>query len=225
MATALVQQDGSLVDSGKALEPVRARLREALDYRRRNFEGTWQSNLAFASGNQWMVYDRNTRTLRRIQDVDPAYAGRELYTADAITEYRETAIGELGNDDDRPQLLLQRDDEISEEYQNALNRGLGYGWDYEIHADEVIDQCDQFTLDLGTAAIRCKWEPTHGKIRGELPYINGQPAYGAEGRAAVAEAAAAGKVVPIKEVPEGRLCWEALSAFNILVPPGIPHEM
>jgi hypothetical protein len=59
---------------------------------------------------------------QRIQDVDPKYADADLYAFDVINEYRTHALGELASDDDRPELLLQREDESSEDFQAQLNR-------------------------------------------------------------------------------------------------------
>jgi hypothetical protein len=223
---ALTQSDGTLVDSRDALTPVRDRINQGLEHRRRNFEGVWQSSLAFAAGKQWLVWDRDIRALRRIQDVDARYRGTELYQADIITEYRTTALGELSSDDDRPQLLLARDDEMAEEYQAQANRALAYAWDHEVHADEALEECDSLMLDLGTAAIRCRYDGTAGPVRQpDVPHQNGQPILDLEqARAYVADQQAAGRSANLGPINRGQTVWEPLSAFNLVVPPGISNE-
>ena len=101
---------------------------------------------------------------------------RELYTTDVITEYRTTALGELGSDDDRPELLLRRDDQPSEDFQKQLNRAIGWGWDYEWRGDEVLNEVRRLCIDLGTAAVRCRFDPTVGPLLAEqVPHLNGEP--------------------------------------------------
>src|SRR6266498_1176159 len=162
MATlALVGPDGELTDGDKETKAVKDRIRQGREYRKQ-FEPTWRVNMAFAAGEHYLVFDDNTRTLRRIQDVDPKYKGREQYSADIITEYRTTVLGELGSDDDRLELLLQHDDTAAEDFQAQINRALGFGWDNEIHADEVLAEVDRLCLDLGTAAIQCRYDVDAG---------------------------------------------------------------
>src|SRR5438034_672911 len=139
-------------------------------------EAGWQLSLAYAAGKQWLGWHDRTRTLRTIAELDPRYKGRELYTADAITEYRTTALGELGSDNDRPQLLLRRDDAVSDMYQSQLNRAVSYGWDHEWHGDDVLAQVDRFVVDLGTAAVRCRYDPAAGPLVADsVPHVAGRP--------------------------------------------------
>jgi hypothetical protein len=226
MSGVALVEDGQYSDAQSATQDIRTRIRDAQDWRRRNFELTWQSNLAFASGNHWLVADRNTRSLRRIQDVDPRYRGLELYQADVITEYRTTALGELSSDDDRPQLLLQRDDEASEEFQQQLNRAVGYAWDYECNTDRVLEEVDALTLDLGTAAIRCRFDPTQGPVmQDQVPHRDGQPVLDpTEARDYVANQQEQGLSAGLRTIRRGLITLEALSAFNLLVPPGVSNE-
>src|SRR5512139_3393771 len=101
----LAVDDGVLIGAQELTREVRDTLQHARDDRKR-FEPTWHSSLAFAAGKFWLKWDINRRSLT----FPPELANRELYTADVITEYRTTALGELGSDDDRPELLLRRDD-------------------------------------------------------------------------------------------------------------------
>src|SRR5438445_10205906 len=105
---AVTAPDGTVALSDDALRPVKDALRSAKDDRKR-FEATWQSNLAYAAGKFWLKWDRNQRKLVLPTD----FYDKEWYSTDVITEYRTTALGELGSDDDRPELLLRRDDQPS----------------------------------------------------------------------------------------------------------------
>jgi hypothetical protein len=221
---ALADTNGEMTMLDTSLKPVRDQIRRARDYRRLYFEPTWQLNLAYASGKHWLGWHDQTRTLRRIQELDRRYRGRELVTADIITEYRTTALGELGSDNDRPNLLLRRDDQISENYQDALNRAVGYGWEHEWDGDNVLAQVDQFIVDLGTAAVRCRYDPEQGPVAiDNAPYMNGRPVLNPD-EATQLFANGPNPDVTMGPVNKGRICWEPLSAFNILVPQGVTHE-
>lgn len=196
---------------------------------RRPLEPTWLSNLAFAAGKHWLMWHETSRQLR----LPPELAGKELYTADVISEYRMTALGELGTEDDRPQLLLVgAGDHWQEEFQKGLNRAVAHGWEHEWYGDEVLAEIDRLTIDLGTAGARCRWDPDEGGPRRtkegsavQAPYRNGQPILDPEqARSYVADTAAGGGQADIRTLNEGRICWEPLSAFNILPPPGVPNE-
>jgi hypothetical protein len=221
---AIARDDGQLTDGANPeVKKVRDRIREAREHRKK-YEGIWHSNLAWAAGKHWLVWDTNSRVLRRIQDVNPAYRNRELYSVDLITEYRTTVLGELGSDDDRPELLLHQDDETAEDFQAQVNKALGYGWDFEFDADVALAEADRLCLDLGTSAIRCRFDPTKGKPRPEqVPFYQGKPILKEEdARALFSEGPRPD--VTLQQINEGRITWEPLSAFNILPPPGITHE-
>src|SRR5215831_9110055 len=176
MTSLAVAENGQLNPLEALAKPIRDRIRQARTYRRTYMEPTWQLNLAYASGKQWLGWDDAARTLRSIQQLDSRYKGRELYTADVITEYRTTALGELGSDNDLPQLLLRSEDQSSEEYQAQLNRALEYGWDHEWDADDVLAQVDRFVVDLGTAAVRCRYDPAQGPVVADsVPHLQGLP--------------------------------------------------
>lgn len=224
MARPRVMEEGRIAqDPVRILRPIRDRIRQAREHRKQ-FEPTWQVNLAFASGKHWLAWDREWRTLRRIQDIDPAYKGRELYTADLITEYRTTVLGELGSDDDRPELLLQRDDTASEDFQQQVNRALGYGWDFEFDADEALAEVDRMMLDLGTAGMRCRFDPGFGDVLAEnIPTQNGRPVFDME-QATELMGGGPRPDVAMQDIRQGRIVWEPLSSFNLLPPPGVTHE-
>jgi hypothetical protein len=221
---ALADTNGQMTLLEPMVKPIRERIRQGRDYRRRFFEPGWQTNLAFASGQHWLVWHGQTRTLRTIQELDPRYKGRELVTADVITEYRTTALGELGSDNDRPELLLRRDDQVSEDFQEQLNRAMSYGWDHEWDGDDALAQVDRYVVDLGTAAIRCRFDPTVGPVLDEnIPHLEGKPVYDL-GQATQLMGSGPNPDVTMQAVRTGRICWEPLSAFNIIVPPGAVHE-
>ena len=221
---ALADANGVLAPLDPLLKPVRDRLRQGRDYRRTYLEPHWQVNLAFAAGQHWLGWHDQTRTLRTIQELDPRYRDRELVTADVITEYRTTALGELNSDDDRPQLLLRRDDQPSEDFQKVLNRALEWGWDNEWDGDRVLREARRLCLDLGTSAVRCRFDPTVGPIVAEnVPHVGGVPVLDPE-RAMELMAAGPRDDVEMRPIRQGKIRWEPLSAFNLLVPPGVPHE-
>lgn len=221
---ALVDESGRLERGTTAARQVRDKLREALEWRRQ-YEPGWQLNLAFASGQHWNVLQEN-RLLRRIDELDDAYAGRELYVADKINEYRHLALGELGSNDDRLELLLASEDEQGEDFQEQVNRALGYGWDYEFDADEALAEADRLCVDLGVSAVRVRWEPHVGPVKyQQVPHMDGKPILSEDDAVkAVAAAAGEGKTLEFKDVQEGRISWEPLSSFNLLTPPGVTHE-
>lgn len=227
MATVpIVGEDGRLSSPVETVRPIRDRIRRAREHRKR-FEETWQVDLAFAAGQQWHVWDRNWRSLRRIQDVDPAYEGRELYQVDLIQEYRSTVLGELGSDDDRPQLLLAQEGQAQEEYQKMVNRGLEYAWEVEAKADLALSEIDRYLVDLGTCAIRCRFDPALGPMRDkQVPFYEGRPILDNDMAMEVMGSYGEGPIpgVELRDIQEGRICWEPLSPFNLLPPPGVAHE-
>lgn len=213
---------------------VRAKLTEADQYRRQ-FVPQWQLNLAFVAGQQWAVIDRRTRQLRDVRDVDPRYVEADLVVADIIHENRGAALGELQTDSDRPQLILPGDgteDAETEGIARDANRLLGYGWDYEWHGDDALDIARQYCVDLGVSAIRCRYDQDGGPPvkasdgqQVQAPMQNGRPILNPEdARAYVANTAAQGHTAKLTPLSEGLICWEPGTAFNILVPQGIPHE-
>jgi hypothetical protein len=215
----------SVVPTEELLRPIKDNIRKAREHRK-SFEAIWQSNMAYASGQHWLVWDNNFRALRRIQEVNPKFRNRELYQGDQITEIRTHVLGELGSDDDRPELLLQRDDRASEDFQSQVNRALGYGWDYEWDGDTALAEVDRMMIDLGTAGMQCYYDATAGQVKYEnVPHLGGKPLLEPD-RAVQAVAASylGGPQVEHKDVRAGRICWRPLSSLNLLPPPGITHE-
>jgi hypothetical protein len=211
--------DGTMVSQGEEIKDIRREIQAARDDRKR-YEPSWASNLAFAAGKFWLKWDRDQRRLV----YSPEYYGRDLYSADVITEYRTTALGEMGSDDDRPELILRRDDEPSEEFQKILNLAVSWGWDYEWHGDEVLEDMRRVVLDLGTCGIRCRFDPDFGPdLQKNVPFYGGKPVMD-EAKATELFANGPNPDVTMKDVKKGRITWDILTPFNIIVPPGIPHE-
>ena len=207
-------------DRDKTQQTWQERIEDAFTDRRR-FEPVWHEALAFVAGKQWLEWSHRERRMI----APPEQPLRDLYTADRVTEYRMTALGEIAGGRDRPELLLARQDEWSEQYQEAANKALEHAWRYETDARRVLAEKDRTVIDLGTAAIRCRFDPTRGKVvRPNWPHIDGRPVYGDEAVQAVSEAVEAGRTLEHRDVREGQIVWEHLSPFNLLVPPGIPHE-
>lgn len=200
------------------------RINDARDYRRQlPFEPTWLSDLAFAAGQQYLVWVPQQGRMLDIRSVSKRYEGRELYTADRINEQRQAQLGELSSDDDRPELLVAQNGDTAEEQAKALNAAVAYGWEHEWTADEALEQARSFCLDMGTAAIRCRWDPTLGPVVVDVPHQNGKPQLDVE-LARQLMANGPRPDVTVKSIHEGRTVWEPLSAFNILSPPGVNHE-
>jgi len=207
-------------DRDKLTAEVRQRIEDAVEDRKR-FEPTWHMALAYAAGKQWVEWSHRDRRVIMPPEVNP----RDLYTADRITEYRTTALGELGSDRDKPQLLISRDDQWSEELQEAVNQGLTHAWDHEAEAERALAEKDRLVIDLGTAAIRCLFDPTKGAIaKREWPHVDDRPVYGDDALEAVTSAAENGRTLSYRDVREGRITWQVLGPWNLLPPPGIPHE-
>lgn len=226
MANLYVTHEGRTTPGEELARPVRERLRQSRTWRQK-FEAQWHLLLQYAAGKHWLVIDdRDHRSLRRIQDVDPRYRGRELYTADIISEYRDHVLGELGSDDDRPELLLQQQGATFEDFQAQLNRALGYAWEYEAQADEALAEVDQLCTDLGTAAIRCRWDPGAGPdMPDQIPHLNGQPQFGDAALNLMGQYE--GGPIPgvtVQQIPEGRIVLEPISPFGMLVPPAVARE-
>ena len=216
----LIVETGAGPMSGVQLaEPVKRRLQHAREARK-SLEPGWHSNIAFAANKPWLKWDRFSRSLV----MPPDLREKDLYSADVITEYRTTVLGELGSDDDRPELLLRRDDAPSEDYQGQVNRAVAYGWDQEWDGDEALSEARRLCIDLGTSAVRCRWDPATGPmLPGDVPHLDGQPVLDPQKQYDLFQGGPNPQVA-MQQMRQGKICWEPLSAFNLLVPPGVPHE-
>lgn len=214
----------------------RNRIRAA-EYHRKPFELGWLTFLAYAAGQQWVTVDRFNRTLRDIRDVDPRYENADLYTADFIKEQRGAALGELQSDTERPEFLAPEDapeDIVTEGIAAQVNRAISYAWDFEFEGDQQLMDVRRKTIDLGVGAIRCRFDKYAGKLMIASDGSPVQAPLGDDGEP-ITDASAAHEYVAGKQakgetakfsgdLTEGCHRWETGSAFNQLVPPGIPHE-
>jgi hypothetical protein len=123
-------------------------------------------------------------------------------------------------------LLLVHDDQSAEDFQTAVNRAIGFGWDHQWDGDGVLAETDRLTMDLGTSAVRCRFDPSQGKVAyKDVPHLNGQPVPREQAyEAASAAMLGSGPRPEYKDVPEGRICWQPYSAFGLLPPTGVAHE-
>ena len=198
----------------------RARIQHGMRDRRR-YEPQWHINQAFAAGKQWLAWAPRERRLV----LPPLPDGRERYTADVLTQYLWTAAGKIMADDFRPELLFRRNDIESEEFASQANKALAYGWEHEWQGDKVLTQLIVKVVTYGTCAIRCRFDPTIGPVvAANVPHLDGKPILDpAQAVQAVATAAAEGRTLTFKDV-KGRVVWEPLSPFQLIVPPGLEHE-
>lgn len=218
-----------MIDKGNLTQVWRDRIEEA-SIDRQQFEPTWFSNLAFVAGKHWLEWNPASRQLQMPIDIGE----RELYTVDMITERRMTALGELSNDEDRPQLLLVSEggNPDVEGMQEQLNRAVQHGWDHEWHGDQALAEVRRICMDLGTAAVRVRFDPMAGppEVDGDgeplmVPYHEGRALLDTgEATEHVASMFEQGGKVDLRAAHKGQIRWEALSPFNLLVPPGVDHE-
>lgn len=208
-------------------EPFRADLRMWQERRanarsdRRRYEPTWHMCRSFLAGRQWVGW--NNRTTRVVQLPNPD--NRERHTINLITQYHQTVLGKLFVEDLRPDMLFTREDSEAQgvtEHAQMISKFL---WESELAADRVLFQVMHKMLTYGTAAKRCYFDPTRGPVLGEVPIVDGQPVYDPmQAREMMAMAQQQGFQLPLETIKEGRICWEPLSPFQILPPPGVEYE-
>lgn len=187
---------------------------------RKLVEPDWHEAMYFAAGRHWYQWSRTER--RMVMPNGLLAQQSELYTADRINEYRMTALGEMTTDDDRPELLLVRDDQYSEDYQKSVNRAVRHAWEHEWDAEAALADLYRYLLDMGTAGMWCCWDPNAGPVVQEnMPHHQGKPVYDV---ATAAQLMDSGETLTFKDQREGRTVWRPLSAFQMLPPPGIQHE-
>lgn len=207
-------------------EQWRQRIQQAKEARR-PFIPIWLLNLAFAAGQHWVAWDRRQNRVRALRELDPAYADRELVTVDMINQYRMVQLAELEADDDRPQLITTQEGDNAEEITEQLNRAVAYAWDFEWGAEDALKQARMYTVDLGVSAIRMRFDPSKGNVAGHAAYTaTGDPVTHPAELASLAATGTLsdGSLPQLRQVKEGRTCWEAYSAFGILAQPGCNNE-
>lgn len=221
-SSAAYRPAGAPTDTEEELQRVwKQRITDAREDRRWPYEATWLSDLAFAGGQQYLEWDPRQRQLAHVSTLDPRLEGKELYTADRINEQRQAQLGELSNEDDRPELLVAQNGDTAEEQAKELNSAVQHGWDHEWKARTALEQVDSLAMDMGTAAIRCRWDPTLGPVVQNVPHHQGKPILDTQRAYSLVDQ---GAQLTFKDIHEGRTVWEPLSAFNILSTPGVNHE-
>jgi hypothetical protein len=195
-----------------------------------SYHGIWATALAFSYGQQWLVWSASQKKLRHISDVgDPKYQGRELFTADRITEQRQAALGELTVDDDRPELMSAQEGDDANRAAAGLNQIAAFAWDQEWKAPAALMQMRRLCLDLGVAAIRCRWDGEAGPPKNPAEYAplgsDGTPLDPQAQLDLVQNGALSdGSLPQFKKLNEGRTVLDVYSQFQIFSPPGIVHE-
>lgn len=187
---------------------------------RRRYEIQWMTSQHFAAGKQWAAYaDREHRMI-----LPPLPAGRSRQTSDRLTQYLMTVIGQLGSDDFRPQMLFAHTDAQGEDFAAMVNRALEYGWEREWSGDTKILALLRILAVLGTGGIRCRYDKQQGRELAEVPHRGGEPILDPdEAKAYVADKHFYGEDADLRKIREGRVCWDVLSPWNLLPPPGIEH--
>jgi hypothetical protein len=183
----------------------------------RKYMPLWLEILAFCQGFHWVKYSGPLS--RKLVTIPPPKHGRR-YTVDELTQYRLTILGELAGDNERPMAQFRTDDRPVADYADQANQALAYGWNEEWQADEVLQDAKRTMIDLGTAPIRCYFDPNVGEYTGEKPFLGGQMLQREQAMQLIDQ----GERVQIKNMREGKICWEAGLPFNALVPPGVPRE-
>lgn len=204
----------------------RTRIQQAKSARK-PYERTWLSNLAFAAGQHWLVNIGTGNEMRHIQQVDPKQAARVLYTADRINEYLQAQLGELNQDDDRPELITAQEGDTAEEVAKELNQAVQHGWEHEWNAANALARARKYTLTMGVSALRMRFDPTRGKIVDHQPVgSDGQPIQDPFALATLHEHGTLpdGTLPRFHPVHEGQSIIEPFSAFQTLTPPGVVHE-
>lgn len=202
------------------LKPWLQRQKDAREDRRQ-YERQWMVNQHFAAGIQHLRWaDRDHRVLTVQKDT----RGRLLDTVDVLSQYAQTAIGKIASGDLRPEMLCAwEDDRAAEDGNELLNDAVSYAWDEECKLDRRFNAVLRSIVELGTAAVRVRYDRTQGPLRStSYPHRDGKPL--GPGEAVQAMAAYQTGPVPgieMKPLRDGYICCEKLSAWNLLPPPGI----
>jgi hypothetical protein len=197
------------------------RKREARDDRRA-YEKQWMINQHFAAGIQWLKWSQRDH---RVLEVQKDEHGRRLDTVDVLSQYRSTAIGKIANGGDlRSELLANYGNDVTADmYAEQLNGAVRYAWEEECRGDRKALAVLRALVELGTAAIRCRYDRSKGSvIAREVPHRDGRPILDEnEQRSYVSERQMLGESANLRQLREGKICWEKLSAWNLLPPPGV----
>lgn len=214
-AVQVIPESGRPIAGTEIASPWRDRIKQAKKDRER-FEPTWATARAFAAGKHWLKWSRRQRRLI-LPDLPK---NRERYTVDEITQYRLTAVGELSHDDQRPTLTFRQNELASEAAAGEINSGLAFLWDEEVDGDDVLLDLKFTLVDLGTGAVRCRFDPTVGPVVGYLP-TDKQGKLVEEDTLEEGQLPGGGGLPRYQTVHEGCVRWELGRPENLLVPPGL----
>jgi hypothetical protein len=226
MAVAVQTTDGQLRSADTIVSTIKKRIEQA-QTARKPLEPTWLSNLAFAAGQMWLVWDDRAGQLVERRKVDSAYKDRDLFTANRIREYLNAQMGELTSGDDRPQLTAAQQGDEAEGVADHLNQACQHAWTHEWNADTALRRARGYTLTMGVSAIRVRRDKSHGKVVGHAVYGtdgNRSPTRSISRSSSRPASCPDGSLPKFQPVNEGRTCWEPLTFFHVLMQPGITHE-
>ena len=215
--------DGRTVTANSIVELVQERRKQGKQHRRYR-EGIWQLCQRFVAGDQWVGLTKG-REARVVEIANPRK--RVQLTVNLLTQFFETGIGKLYDDNFMPNLQFARPDEEAQRFIEQCVRAFRFAWDEEIQADDRIHEMLIELLGYGTAAMRCRFDMSVGPYIGEVPVdSNGAMVPVDEQDPRYQETIARmerGESVEYRTMREGAITWDVLSPFNFLVPPGIPH--
>lgn len=227
MAVAVARdQQGVMRSTDQVRAECRTRIEQARNARA-PLEATWLSNLAFAAGQHWLVWDELAGQLVERRKIDPAFRNRDLFTANRIREYLNAQMGELSSGDDRPELTTEQQGDTAEQVAQHLNSAVAHAWENEWNADTALRRARGYTLTMGTAAVRACRDKTYGPVIGRAVYDQqGQPVTDQAELASLEQTGqlSDGSLPRFQPVNEGRTRWEPLTSFHILPQPGVTHE-
>lgn len=191
--------------------------------KRRDYEKDWRLCHEYVANNQWVGWSREERRvidLRTLADEKE----REHFTSNVLTQYLWTMFGKLYGDDYKCNISLRVDDETGREYAQQAQRAWDLGWDEEWDGDRFMYEVLLGICTYGTVGGQVYLDPRQGKPVGPMPLDpTGRPVLD-NPQAFVAEMMRQGQTAPIRDVREGRICWQDLNPFNILPPPGVRRE-
>ena len=187
------------------------------EHDQRKYHPLWLEILAFCQGFHWVKYSGPLS--RKLVTIPPPKHGRR-YTVDELTQYRLTILGDLAGDDSRPMAQFRQDQRPVADYAEQANLALAYGWNEEWNGNAVLQDAKRTMIDLGTAPVRCYFDPNQGEYTGEKPFLGGQMLQREQAMQLIEQ----GERVQIKNIREGKICWEPGLPFNAIVPPGVARE-
>lgn len=184
---------------------------------RARFEPVWQLCQAFLANKQWVGWSRRDR---RVID-DPNPRNEERHTVNVLMQYATTVLGKTLPDEELPRLLARSPDAGDEAFARYANLLMQYIWQEELQAEQRLYEARWKRVTYGIAGIMPRYDTTVGPILRDVPHYNGETILD---KKRAFELLDQGANLQMKSVRSGRPCWDILSPFNILPPPGIEYE-